>query len=161
MVFKSRLVNFLFNRSEQNIENILLYNKSKWSLNKFTRLLCLLLIGFLVGNLFGTFLNTIRKYITWDGAIVFFLVIVIEISNYKIYHNKDRVFFSFITTDRSKVMRCVAKTVFWHNAVLAQPSFGKVRIQSKIIKSSFWKYFNVFKIGLMVGFFLDAFKVGS
>lgn len=104
-------------------------NKNKWSINKFTRILCLLLIGFLVGNLFGTFLNTIRKYIIWDGFIVFVLISSIELLSYAVYHNKNRSFFFIIHP--------------W------------------IIKRSFWKSINFFKIGLLIGFFVDAFKVGS
>ena len=155
MVFRSRLVNFIFNvfsrneraklftgtpfvangnhlhrRSEQNTQDLLLYNKSQFSLDKFTQVLCLVLIGFLVGNLFGTFLNTIRRYIAWDGVIVFFIISIIEISNYNV-HNKNRAFLSILfRTDQNKMKR-------------------------------FWKFFNFFKIGLMVGFFVDAFKVGS
>ncbi|RYX79752.1 DUF565 domain-containing protein [bacterium] len=41
-----------------------------------------------------------------------------------------------------------------------RPFFGGV-IHPQIIKQSYWKLFNYFKIGLMVGFFVDAFKVGS
>ena len=130
MVFKTRLFNFIFNYSKENTRQLLLDHRNQWSVDKFTRVLCLLLIGFLIGNLFGTFLNTIRKHITWDGVIVFFLITFIEISNYNVYHNKNRPFFFFV-------------------------------LHPKIIKRSFWKYFNFLKIGLLVGFFVDAFKVGS
>lgn len=80
--------------------------------------------------MFGTFLNTIRKYVIWDGVIVFFIISIIEILNYNVYHDKKRPFCFFI-------------------------------LHPQIIKRSFWKLFNFFKIGLMVGFFVDAFKVGS
>ena len=130
MIFRTRLVNFLFNRSESSTSHFLLQDKHQLSIDKLTQMLCLLLIGFLVGNLFGTFLNTIRTYVTWDGVIVFFIISGIEISNYNVYHNKKRPFCLFI-------------------------------LHPQIIKRSFWKLFNFFKIGLMVGFFVDAFKVGS
>ena len=160
MVFRSRLVNLILNvfklknlrflitpfvangshlhrRSERNTQDLLLYNKSQLSLDKFTQVLCLVLIGFLVGNLFGTFLNTIRKYIAWDGIIVFFIISIIEISNYNVYHNKNRAFLF----------------------ILFRQNYVFFIDQNKA--KSFWKFFNFFKIGLMVGFFVDAFKVGS
>ena len=130
MIFRTRLINFLFNRSRPNNRHFLLDRKDQWSIDRFTRVLCFLLIGFLVGSLFGTFLNAIRKSINWDGGIVFLLISVIEISNYNVYHNKKRPFCFFI-------------------------------LHPQVIKRSFWKLFNFFKIGLMVGFFVDAFKVGS
>ena len=150
MVFRSRLVNLIFNRSEQNTQKFLFSNKSRLSLDRFTQVLCLLLLGFLVGNLFGTFLNTIRKYITWDGVIVFFIISIMEISNYNVYHNKNRPFL-LTMTDQSKTQTKVSatkpKSLFYKQSLFAIPTF--------------WKFFNFFKIGLMVGFFVDAFKVGS
>lgn len=130
MIFKTRLLNFILSSSKKNTRHLLLDQNGKWSVDRFTRMYSLLLIGFLIGNLFGTFLNTIRNYIMWDGIIVFFLISFIELLNYNVYHNKNRSFLFFI-------------------------------IHPKIIKRHFWKYFNFFKIGLMVGFFVDAFKVGS
>ena len=151
MVFRSRLVNFIFNRSNRNTQDLLLYNKSQFSLDKFTQVLFLLLIGFLVGNLFGTFLNTIRKYITWDGIIVFFIIGIIEISNYNVYHNKT----AQLPNDRELLLLQEVR-LYNKRISLTKQSFVK---QSRV--KTFWKFFNFFKIGLMVGFFVDAFKVGS
>ena len=67
---------------------------------------------------------------TWDGIILFFLLSIIEILNYTVYHNKKRPFLRGV-------------------------------LHPKIINKAFWKWFNFFKIGVMVGFFVDAFKVGS
>lgn len=130
MVLQTKLLDFLFKYSKENGRDLILNQKNKWSIDNFTRMLCLLLIGFLIGNVFGTFLNTIRRYITWDGVIVFFVISLIEILNYNVYHNKNRSFLFFL-------------------------------LYPKNIKRSFWKDFNFFKIGLMMGFFVDAFKVGS
>lgn len=141
MVFRTRLFNFIFrcnqallgytnHRPRVKAQPSFSDQKDQWSIDKLTRVLCFLLIGFLVGNLFGTFLNTIRRYITWDGGIVFFLITLIEIFNYNVYHNEKRPFFFFL-------------------------------LNPKIVKRSFWKSFHFLKIGLMVGFFVDAFKVGS
>lgn len=144
MVFRSRLVNFIFNRSDRNTQDLLYNKKSQFSLDKFTQVLFLLLIGFLVGNLFGTFLNTIRKYITWDGIIVFFIIGIMEISNYNVYHNKT----TQLPNNREFIL-------------LQKLRLYNKRISKQSRAKTFWKFFNFFKIGLMVGFFVDAFKVGS
>lgn len=129
MVFKTRLRDLFFKDSREKDRKFLLNNKNQWSIDSLTKLLCLLLIGFLIGNLFGTFLNTIREHITWDGVIVLVLIVVIEILNYNVYHNTDRAFFFLLYPKR--------------------------------MKRSFWRYINFLKIGCMIGFFVDAFKVGS
>lgn len=147
MVFRTRLVNFILNCSKSTD---LLSNRSQLSLDKFTRVLSLLLIGFLIGNLFGTFLNTIRKHIMWDGAVILFLISIIEISNYNVYHYKNRSFLSVRLKKKEKV-----------RFSLDTDQRGLSRVRPKVSKQLFWKSFNFFKIGLMVGFFVDAFKVGS
>ena len=96
-------------------------------------MLALLLFGFLVGNVFGTFLNTLRVFFIWDVFIIFILIGVLEILNYTVYHAKKRlVFFSLLGANQSVV-----------------PAEFVIQL------------LNFFKIGLMIGFFVDAFKVGS
>lgn len=97
----------------------------------FSSSIFFLFLGFLFGNLFGTFLNTIRSFISWDGFIVLILLFFVEIISYITYHKEGRSFF-----------------LFWKF-----PFFYKKRL--------FWKCFNFFKIGILLGFFIDAFKVGS
>ena len=84
-------------------------------------MLALLLLGFLVGNVFGTFLNTLRLFFIWDGFIIVILIGLLELLNSIVYHAKKSIVFS------------------------------QVVIQ----------FINFFKIGLMIGVFVDAFKVGS
>lgn len=169
MIFKTRLTNFIFNN------NLLSSHKYKLSINKSVRILCLLLIGFLVGNLFGTFLSTIRKYVMWDGFIIFFLIIFIEILNYKVYHNKQRVFLFFIhpqrvfltfnlaTVHRPQSLSILQKRSLYPCDDKKNEVFCKIHKQSTNFASKrfFWTFLNFFKIGLMIGFFVDAFKVGS
>ena len=96
-------------------------------------MLALLLFGFLVGNLFGTFLNTLRFFFIWDVFIIFILIGLLEILNYIVYHTRNRpVFLSPFEATRNLV-----------------PTEFVVQ------------FLNFFKIGLMIGFFVDAFKVGS
>ncbi|RYE22842.1 MAG: DUF565 domain-containing protein [Sphingobacteriaceae bacterium] len=149
MVFKTRLTNFIFYR------NLSSRHKYKLSISKVTWVLCLLLIGFLVGNLFGTFLNTIRKYIMWDGFIILFLITFIEILNYNIYHNKNRPFLFFIQPKIIRERNCPSRSIEMQSFV----SFSYKTLFYN--KRFFLILLNFFKIGLMIGFFVDAFKVGS
>lgn len=103
--------------------------------NRFSSSLFFLFFGFLLGNLFGTFLNALRSFIYWDGFIVGSVIIFIEIISYISYHKPGRSFFNFWTFR-------VTNTLVFKRLV-------------------FWKYMNFLKIGLLVGFFIDAFKVGS
>lgn len=114
-------------------QNILISFKEKFFFfqNSFSSSIFFLFFGFLVGNLFGTFLNAIRAFIYWDGFIVLILLFFIEIISYITYHKEGRSFF-----------------IIWRFPFLYQ-------------KRLFWKCVNFFKIGLLLGFFIDAFKVGS
>lgn len=51
-----------------------------------------LFIGFVIGNLFGTFLPAIRIFFSWDGFIVLFLLFFIEFISYIRYHMPSRFF---------------------------------------------------------------------
>ena len=86
-------------------------------------LISVLLLGFLSGNLFGTILDFLRRFVMWDLFIIATLLFVIE-------------FIGFIA----------------YNPRVTKRSFVLV---SKI------KAINFFKVGMMIGFFVDAFKVGS
>lgn len=96
----------------------------------FSITLFFLFLGFVAGNIFGTFLNGLRHVFHWDGYIIFFVLSFIEVTNYGIYRpGKESTFF------------------------LPLHQGGRCR--------PVWKICNFFKIGLMLGFFIDAFKVGS
>jgi len=97
----------------------------------FSSAIFFLFIGFLCGNLFGTFLSWIRTIIPWDGLIVLTLIFFIEVISYIRYHKGGRSFL-----------------ILW-----TFPFYYQKRI--------LWKSLNFLKIGLMLGFFIDAFKVGS
>ena len=95
-------------------------------LNKFLSItLFCFFLGFIVGNVFGTFLSGLRQVFHWDGFIILSLLGFIEITNYASYDPKGkRAFF------------------------ISRNEFA-------------WKMCNFLKIGLLFGFFIDAFKVGS
>lgn len=137
---ETRLSNFF--------ENFLISFKEKFFFfqNSFSSSIFFLFLGFLFGNLFGTLLNGIRVFVYWDGFIVLSLIFFIEIISYISYHKEGRSFF-FIWRFRASLSERRSGTIS------ANPFYHQRRF--------FWKFFNFFKIGLMLGFFIDAFKVGS
>ena len=127
--------------------------------------LVVLLLGFLSGNLFGSILTFLRQFFVWDGLIITMLLLTGEIISYMSYNKK--IYKHFLSSRRSKF--CVAKPHSYRVRVATQnldfllPSKGKkgslsVNTQINLALQS---YLNFFKIGVMIGFFVDAFKVGS
>ena len=115
------------------IESFWFQFKKKFFLfeKSFSLMLFCLFLGFIFGSIFGTFLNTLRYFFIWDGFIIFVLLTFFEFLNYIVYHAKKRLFLNIFYFD----------------------SFEKTK--------NFWKFINLCKIGMLLGFFIDAFKVGS
>jgi len=125
MKIETRIVFFI------NKFSIYLKRKNSFFKEVFSFALFTLFFGFLIGNLFGTFLNTIRSFIFWDGFIISIILFIMEFLNFLLYNKTKRFFFLF------------QKISYYSN--------------NKIICKSL----NYLKIGIMFGFFIDAFKVGS
>nr|AYC63924.1 hypothetical protein Ycf20 [Flabellia petiolata] len=85
---------------------------------RFLISVCYFYLGFVLGNLFGTFLNFFRNKIIWDGAILFIIILIFETLNFFIYNRKLL----------NKKLLIILKNI---------------------------------QIGILLGFFIDAFKVGS
>lgn len=117
--------------------NINIKKKLKIIKHNFVLYIFLLFLGFVCGNIFGTFLIFFRNLINWDGFIIILLIIKIEFINYLIY-NKNIKHFNFL---QIKILEFF---------------FKKCKITFLPIK-----ILNFYKIGLLLGFFTDAFKVGS
>lgn len=83
-----------------------------------------LVCGFFLGNIFGTFLNSLRNIFPWDGLIILAFVFVCEFISFQAYRPLPR------------------------------------RIMERVSFFS-WRPWNLMKLGLLFGFFVDAFKVGS
>ena len=98
-------------------------NKSIFIKNNFVIYVFLLFLGFICGNLFGTFLNFFRCFISWDGFIIILIILTIEFINYLIYTKSFK---------------------YKKNNII-----------------NFFKFLNFYKMGLLLGFFTDSFKVGS
>ena len=74
-------------------------------------------IGFIFGNIFGSFLIFLRKWIPWDGLLIFFVLFILETINFIFIYQMKR-------------------------------NYGRSLIIS-------------IRIGLLFGFLIDAYKVGS
>lgn len=97
----------------------------------FPLILFSMLFGFLLANIFGTFLEGLRNVVAWDGFVILSILLFVETTNYFTYHSSN---------DRS-LQR--VPTTFAAN------------------KEQVCRVVNSFKIGLLLGFFVEAFKVGS
>src|ERR1700694_1270485 len=82
----------------------------------FSITLFCLFLGFVLGNLFGTFLVGFRNVFHWDGFIIFSILGFIELVNYGIYHPRgERNLLSSLFTEglsqseRSSVTRSTVK----------------------------------------------------
>ena len=161
-------------------------NKARYLQQNILNMLCVSLLGFLSGNLFGTILNSLRKFLVWDGFIIASLIIVIEIISYFSYKpiryneistqsNQDPSFYKSkicsptrrTSTNQRFVRRFVPQQSFCtkgalkKNILYTKPWSCKRMDCKKVHSKNIFKNFNLFKIGVMIGFFVDAFKVGS
>ena len=66
----------------------LFFSKIKNFSNHFLESACSFYLGFLLGNLFGTFLKFFRNQIFWDGIILIMIILLFEFLNFLIYIKK-------------------------------------------------------------------------
>lgn len=177
--------------------------KKKWEVfqNIVVTSIFFLFLGFIFGNLFGTFLDFFRSFLNWDGFIIIITICLIECINFLNYKKKEK----------SKLLEIGQKQGFkstknfWKNNLkkihlfdynikklnlskkqmplqknfqplqhfsILEKNLNKVanlfsRSKTSLWKSknqkkmSFLKILHFYKIGLLLGFFIDAFKVGS
>lgn len=127
----------------------------------FTMSFFILLAGFLFGNLFGTFLNILRFFIPWDGFILLLILLILEIISFLSYQKKYSFFIQ-----QPKNSNPINKNIINQRAS-HEKDFSKdfsaegFLLLNKNENRLIYKNLNFMKIGLMFGFFIDAFKVGS
>lgn len=127
-----------------------------------------LFLGFVFGNLFGTFLNFFRFFIHWDGLIILLLISLIEFINYINYKKPNKLTFykpllshksnvDYFSIVNQRTFRSITKLTKQtsNQKILVNQYFGFTK------KIKFIKILNFYKTGLLLGFFIDAFKVGS
>lgn len=123
---------------------------------QFLESACSFYLGFIIGNLFGTFLDLLRNQMIWDGLILITIILFFEFINFIIYNKKqvrrsaDIVRFADPFDEESRQRRDLGRTTIKAQA----PSFKFQNKKLLIILKNF-------QIGILFGFFIDAFKVGS
>ena len=132
----------------------------------FSLVLFSALLGFLVANIFGTFLTALRDYVVWDGFIIVGLVVFVETINLSVY----KVFKSVpITPSLARGSQRTPSAFEDARGVLnTKESPFTLRNKSDTLLNSprrrnflLCQLLNSFKLGLLLGFFVEAFKVGS
>ena len=120
--------------------------------NFFSLKLFLVFVGFLIGNLFGIFLPCFPNQINSASSVLVVIIFIIEGINYLVYHSEKRVFFVVLVLQ-----------------LLIKPVLSKIKLNQFFCISwinffknkQIYKNINFLKIGILLGFFIDAFKVGS
>lgn len=124
-----------------------------------------LFLGFVFGNLFGTFLESFRSLFNWDGFIITFTICLGEFISYLNYSQKkvkaepryklpSFLFYPFkIFLSKSQSKKNRPQVRFVRQSLNEKYKIFQESIPLKIL--------NFYKIGLFLGFFIDAFKVGS
>ena len=149
--------------------------------NNFSLILFSTLSGFLLANLFGTFLTVLRCYIVWDGFIIGVLIFFVEATNVIVYRRPIRLISRKELgepTDKRRVLGLSDK----EKSFTLLKGFRTVRFgilpflsnslslrwlnmaNEKVViepRSPLSQLINSFKLGLLLGFFVEAFKVGS
>ena len=117
----------------------------------FSLVLFSALLGFLVANIFGTFLTALRDYVVWDGFIIVGLVVFVETINLSVYKVFKPAPFNFSAFEDARGVLNNKESPF------------TLRNKKSPRRRSFLlcQLLNSFKLGLLLGFFVEAFKVGS
>ncbi len=158
MSYKTRLSLFIKN-IQHNIKKRMMFFEIYFAKGVF-----FLFLGFLLGNLFGSFLNIFHELIIWNGFIIILIIIVEELISYLTYHSKKRTAFfalNFINLYISKKNVFLNSTLLFKKKLLNIFSSKTKKVFLLRKKTFFIKSLNLFKIGILLGFFVDAFKVGS
>ena len=99
----------------------------------FPLVLLSLLLGFVLANVFGTVLTLLRNKMAWDGFALLGIVFLIEATSCLTYCDP----LSRVNLKQGTPVGLLANAI------------------------GSWRVLNTFKVGLLLGFFVDAFKVGS
>lgn len=86
MKIETRIVFFI------NQLKVYLNQKNSFFKEVFSFALFTLFFGFLIGSIFGTFLNTIRSFVFWDGLIISLILSIMEYFGFLLYNKKNLIF---------------------------------------------------------------------
>ena len=135
-----------FNKLSQ-VSNLFLSKIKNFS-NYFLESACSFYLGFILGNLFGTFLTFFRNQIFWDGILLMTIILLFEFLNFIIYKKKGPLGTFYWSAPKKTGLRGEDP-----------PPRGKP--SSKFQNKKLFIILKNLQIGLLFGLFIDAFKVGS
>nr|YP_635859.1 hypothetical chloroplast RF20 [Oltmannsiellopsis viridis]ABB81927.1 hypothetical chloroplast RF20 [Oltmannsiellopsis viridis] len=142
---------------------------------KFATSLVYLFLGFLIGNLFGTLIDFFRL-ILWDGFIIVTIILLFEVISFFRYgfnFQSDQLsvsnFFGITpegspkgATGQKKRTTSTSLDVEGERYPLQTLPGSQPK---QVLVGAFFVFFiksiNYLKLGILLGFFIDAFKVGS
>ena len=162
MEYNTRLV-----RSISKLISIL-ESKFYYTRNNFSIKLFFLFMGFLIGSLFGTFLPNFPQKINSHSVSILIVILIIETINYLVYSSNKTDFilcflldtiFWFLTLIKTRLVLVFIKVRKDKQIITNSKQSTKIIIQD--IRKFFYRNINSMKIGIMLGLFIDAFKVGS
>jgi len=144
-------------------QNIFFYKKKDFSTKLF-----LLFLGFVIGSLFGTFLPDFPDKINSHSISILLIISIIEIINCLVYSSKKRSGILTLNLEMLSQPLLLTKTEFFlllYREKREQHMSKNFKVKTKLLTENKRRYFyrnvNSFKLGIMLGFFIDAFKVGS
>ena len=147
---------------------IIIQNKFFYIKNNFSTKLFFLYLGFLIGSLFGTFLPHFPDKINSPSVRMVVVIISIEIINYLVYSSKNRTFFLDRLFENIILFLLLLKTKifsWFERSKKKEQIINNFKLKTNVIKQNkrkiSYKSLNSLKIGIMLGLFIDAFKVGS
>lgn len=124
--------------------------------NNFAISVFIFFSGFICGNLFGTVLVFFRKVVPWDGFIILGTILVIECINYIHFYlfKAPQISFEDEANFNKQEIAWLPPSWQWEEQTLQE--------KTVLAKLKRWvRLLNFYKMGLLLGFFIDAFKVGS
>lgn len=147
---------------------VFIQNKFFYIKHNFSTKLFFLFLGFLIGSLFGTFLPHFPAKINSHSVSMVVVIISIEIINYLVYSSKNRNFFLGHLVETVVLFLPLLKTKYFYwfeRNKQKEQIISNLKLKNNVIrqtkKEKSYKNLNSFKIGIMLGLFIDAFKVGS
>lgn len=143
------------------LQHTFLYKKKNFSTKLF-----LLFFGFVIGSLFGTFLPNFPEQINSHSVSIVVIISTIEVINCLVYSSEQRNIILALGLNNPSQLLLLLKIKF---LALVKCIRRKKHIISNVKKKTnllqkkkyFYRNINSFKLGILLGFFIDAFKVGS
>ena len=135
-----------FNKLYQ-VSNLFLSKVQNFS-NYFLESACSFYLGFILGNLFGTFLTFFRNQILWDGILLMTIILLFEFLNFIIYKKKSPLGPFYWSAPKKTGLR-------------GEEPPPRGNPSSKFQNKKLFIILKNLQIGLLFGLFIDAFKVGS